>query len=272
MRATVAIGVFASAVACAACEPQRADPPSIAPTPTLVATGHADATWPLLPTRIVTYQPFAFHRKVNVVTDGDSLTGQPNAPFYDGGNAGPATWVPLVEMLGGTGIHVTNIAKGGMTCKALRAGGAQRVDSLFDPRMVANIVVVQCGVNDIVADRYDAGPAEVDPAIDALEAYARDRHAAHPWKVIVVGPTPSNFFNRAGYEHFAARIREECSTFADQCVDISSDPEIGRPLSYADLRWYVDNTHKTANGDVRYGMMVLAALVSQARIALDGGL
>lgn len=227
--------------------------------------------WPLFPSTVANYGPITFHTKINVVTDGDSLTGQPGAPYYDGGAAGPATWVPLAAMLAGTDFKVTNVARGGTTCALLRATAGGRVDALYDPSKGVNIIVIQCGINDIVGFKYDAGPNDVDPAIDALEGYARDRHAAHPWRVIVIGPTPSNYFNPGGYEHFASRIRNECLTFADQCVNIEADVNLGSPHSYADLRWYSDNTHKTPNGDVRYAMLVLPAIVDQASHTLDAG-
>jgi lysophospholipase L1-like esterase len=176
----------------------------------------------------------------NIVLDGDSLTAGPaQAP------QGPANWPPELQALLGSQVKLTVVASGGKTLQTMVAQGPAQVDTLISTAPgVCNIVWWQGGINDANAG---ATTAQIEAR---YQAYGLARKAAG-WNFVICGNVEASnvWTSSAVYSTIAAWMQANAAAFSDAMADFPANPLIGPTGSYADLRYFLDNTHKTINGD-----------------------
>jgi lysophospholipase L1-like esterase len=185
-----------------------------------------------------------------VVCHGDSLTWGANATSGIGTATGPVYPGVLAAKLGPSW-RVTNLGTGGWTISMMTDEAARKVDSLFEPSLKWNILIIFGGTNDLGG--WHQTP---DTTYERLVAYCRARKAAHPWKILVVTPPmaaypkvyPDDFDQKM--VTYDALIRKNWHTFADGVIDVQADPRFGTPGAEHNPTYFsaTDFTHLTDTG------------------------
>ena len=185
-----------------------------------------------------------------VVCHGDSLTAGYNA---SSGllTASGTTYPGVLAKAIGPAWHVTNIGTGGWPLGAMTGEAPTKVDPLFDPHLKENMLIIFGGTNDL-----GGGHKSAQTAFGDLVSYCRARHAAHPWRVLVVTPPvaaypgvyPADF--DAQMVQYDALIRRNWRFFADGLVDAGADPRLGVPGAEHNPVYFSDKdfTHLTDAG------------------------
>ena len=208
-----------------------------------------------------------------VICHGDSLTAGYNAS--SGLLTATGTTYPgvLAKALG-PAWRVVNIGTGGWPLGALIGEAPAKVDPLFDPHLKQNVLIVFGGTNDLGGGHKSAAAAFGD-----LLTYCRARHAAHPWRVLVVTPPvaaypsvyPADF--DAQMVQYDGLIRKYWRFFADGIVDVGADPRLGAPGAEHNAAYFSDKdfTHLTDAGYAIVGhdaaLAVLAPPVKNVPVA-----
>jgi hypothetical protein len=177
----------------------------------------------------------------NIVLDGDSLTAGPNATP----TPGPANWAPELQALLGSQMQVTTVAYGGKTLAQMVTDAPSTVDTLISTAPgVCNVVWWQGGINDAVAG---ATSAQIEAR---YQAYGTARKAAG-WNLVIVGNVEASnaWTATAVYSTIAAWMQANASSFSDGMADFPANATIGPTGSYSNTIYYLDNVHKTINGD-----------------------
>lgn len=204
-----------------------------------------------------------------VICHGDSLTAGYNAT--SGLLTATGTTYPgvLARALG-PAWRVANIGTGGWPLGAMIGEAPQKVDPLFDPSLKKNVLIVFGGTNDLGGGHRTAEAAYAD-----LISYCRARHAAHPWRVLVVTPPVAAYPNvypadfDAQMVRYDALIRRNWRWFADGIVDAGVDPRLGKPGAERDPTYFSDKdfTHLTDAGYAIVGGDAARAVLSPPAIS-----
>jgi len=198
-----------------------------------------------------------------VVCHGDSLTRGENASSGLGTATG-TTYPGVLARTLGPAWRVTNIGTGGWPIGAMVGEAPQKVDPLFDPHLPQNVLIVFAGTNNL-----GGGHKSAQAAFGELTAYCRARHAAHPWRILVVTPPvaayprvyPADF--DAQMVQYDALIRRNWRSFADGIVDVQADPRLGAPGAERNPAYFSaqDFTHLTDAGYAIVGRDAAAAVL-----------
>jgi lysophospholipase L1-like esterase len=185
-----------------------------------------------------------------IVCHGDSLTWGSNASSGTGAATGTSYPGVLAQTLG-PDWRVTNVGTGGWTIDAMTNEAPQRVDSLFDPNLKQNVLIIFGGTNDLGGHHETA-----EEAYAKLIEYCASRKAAHPWKILVVTPPVAAYPNVYPPDfdslmvRYGALIRKNWHSFADGIIDIQADPRLGTPGAEHNPVYFSDHdfTHLTDAG------------------------
>ena len=199
-----------------------------------------------------------------VICHGDSLTRGENASVGLGTATG-TTYPGVLAKTLGPAWRVTNIGTGGWPLGALIGEAPSKIDPLFDPHLKQNVLIVFGGTNDLGGGHKSAATAFGD-----LISYCRARHAAHPWRILVVTP-PVAAYPRVYPADFDAQmvqydglIRRNWRFFADGIVDVGADPRLGAPGAERNPAYFSgrDFTHFTDAGYAIVGKDAAQAVLS----------
>jgi len=206
-----------------------------------------------------------------VVCHGDSLTRGENASSGLGTATGTIYPGVLARALG-PAWRVTNLGTSGWTLDLLAGEAPQKVDSLFDPKLARNILIIFAGTNDLGGARESA-----ETAFGKLTAYCQARKTAHPWHILVVTP-PMAAYPRVYPDDFDAQmvrydalIRRNWRTFADGIVDVGADPRLGAPGAERNPVYFSskDFTHLTDAGYAIVGQYAAAAVLHPPAVSAN---
>lgn len=141
--------------------------------------------------------------------------------------------------------------------------GAAALDALIDPDAATNVLVVNCGSNDIAADQRNATGEQ---AAADLAAYCADRQTAG-WTVVVTTVLPRTSTGvGANYETrrttLNTAIRADWATYADALADTAADTTIGDATDSDNTTYYSDKVHLTFAGRHIAGPIIAAAIES----------
>ena len=197
-----------------------------------------------------------------VVCHGDSLTHGYGASSGLGTATG-TTYPGVLAAKLGTAWRVTSLGTGGWPLGAMIGEAPQKIDPLFDPHLKQNVLIIFGGTNDLGGGHKSAQTAYGD-----LISYCRARHAAHPWRILVVTPPvaaypkvyPPDF--DAQMVQYDALIRRNWRSFAEGIVDVASDFRLGAPGAEHNPVYFTgDFTHLTDAGYAIVGQDAAAAVL-----------
>ena len=198
-----------------------------------------------------------------VVCHGDSITFGSNATQGEGTATG-TTYPGVLAARLGAEWKVTNIGRPGWTVEGLGNEASANVDSLYNPNLSQNILIIFAGTNNIGIYHQDGAAT-----FTKMEQYCKARKAAHPWKILVVTIPmaaypkvyPADFDAKA--IRYDALIRRNWRRFADGIIDIQADPRLGAPGDEYDRRYFKPNdfTHLTDAGYKIVGEKAARAVV-----------
>lgn len=210
-------------------------------------------------------QTYAPEPTAQVICHGDSLTAGYNAS--SGLLTATGTTYPgvLARALGPTW-RVANIGTGGWPIGAMADEASTKVDPLFDPSLKQNVLIIFGGTNDL-----GGGHKSAETAFGELTAYCRARHAAHPWRILVVTPLVAAYPNvypadfDAQMVKFDGLIRRDWPLFADGLIDAGADPRLGTPGAEHNPVYFSDKdfTHLTDAGYAIVGHAAALAVLSR---------
>ena len=166
---------------------------------------------------------------------------------------------------------MTNIGTGGWPLGALIGEAPTKVDPLYDPSLKQNVLIVFGGTNDL-----GGGHKSAETAFGDLITYCRARHAAYPWRILVVTPPvaaypgvyPADF--DAQMVRYDSLIRRNWQYFADGIIDTGADPRLGQPGAEHNAAYFSDKdfTHLTDAGYAIVGKdAAQAVLAPPAKLA-----
>lgn len=199
-------------------------------------------------------------KKLNIVTEGDSLTAG------EGASAGN-DWPAQLETLLGEPITLTNFAVGGSTLTNELAARAGDVDAaLVQDAWTLNVCLPWAGTNDMKA----LGLTGAD-TYDLYLAYCQARQSAG-YKVVAFTVLPrSGATVPAGFETerqaFNALVRANWATFADALADVAADYRIGDAGDEWGSVYFSDGVHMTDRGYALIARMADFAVCGLARTA-----
>jgi hypothetical protein len=209
---------------------------------------------------------------VNWLAIGDSLTALPtNSP------AGPALWTPRCAAQLGTQVKLTNIGKGGQTLLTMIAEYDTYGNYLSQAPGIFNICTIQGGINDVVINQATPGTTTPTTIAASYSTLISDLQT-QGWYVIAWNVEASNIWNNVTYGSVdyattVGLVRTACAA-ANGFIDIAADSILGPANSYSNTEWYIDNTHKTINGDERkarvLAMPVLNNAIAPSNVSLSG--
>jgi hypothetical protein len=206
----------------------------------------------------------------NMIITGDSLVAgpMPNDSGLAGQSGEPSAFGAVAQYLLGTRTHIWNGAIGGQTLTSMVALHTTQVaPHIVTTTGVVNVCVFDGVLNDQVNGVSLAGLEAL------LTTYAADLRSDGCNKIIFLGPESSNLweiYSEGGVSYYyslCAWLESNANTYFDGYVDYCIDPIMGvvsndgGANSYANISWFLDNTHWTVN---------LAAYANQG--PLDGGL
>jgi lysophospholipase L1-like esterase len=186
-----------------------------------------------------------------VVCHGASISSGQNASKGQYTATGTTYEATLAAKLG-DGWKVTNVGHPGWTIDQLDKAASGEVDSLYDPKLSENVLIILAGTNNLNGYHQSA-----ETTFAKMEAYCKARKAAHPWKILVVTLPMSGKMDEgfkpdldAAFVRYAALVRRNWRQFADGVVDIQADPRFGAPGAEFDSRYFHprDHTHLTDAG------------------------
>lgn len=168
---------------------------------------------------------------------GDSLLGA---------NGNPCLTTPMVKAVLGTQALVTNLATGGNTLLNMIG----QIPTLLAPLLsttpgVQNVCLWDGAANDAVGG---ASTATIESRIHTFGTSVQ----AIGFTSARVSVQSSNLWTIYGVDYPALVTWERANwpTYATGFSDNAANPFLGPPTAYANLKYFIDNTHNTQNGSM----------------------